>query len=154
MSSMQLRPSFWGIDRDLKSILDDMEGVWDGNHLKTSLTNFHETDQAYLATLDMPGMNKSNLDIQIEESQVRIVGTRIHQRIEGKKQNEEKVSKFVSIPKDVDIDKIQAHCEDGVLYLAFPKIEKMKPKKLKVSNGDLSATWDKLLAEKKESHGS
>lgn len=151
MNSMHLKPSFWGIDRDLKGILEDMEGLWDGNHSKLSFSNITETDQAYMTTVDIPGINKANLDIQVEENHIRVEGTRSHQLMSNSNddEKEEKTSRLVVIPKDVDKDKIQAHCEDGVLYLALPKLEKEKPKKVEVSTGKRNTKWDKLLGEKK-----
>ena len=150
MNSMQLRPSFWGVDRDLKGILEDMESAWDGKHVKSYLTNIHETDQLYMLTLDIPGVNKSNLDIEIEENHIRVEGLRRHQTIKNEEQTKDKISRLVAIPKDVDRDKIQAHTEDGVLYLALPKLEKTKPKKINVTSGKRDTLWSNFLGENKE----
>ena len=46
--------------------------------------------------------------------------------------------------KDVDVEKIQAHIEDGILYIAFPKSERIQPKKINVT-GSEDLNWENLL---------
>lgn len=138
------RPMFWGIERDLKDVLDTMESVWSGAETHTAPTQFRETDQGYFLSVDVPGLNKSNLEIQLEGEQVLIKGKR-KLKIPGAEETEHTVSKAFLLPQHVDAEKIQAHCEDGVLYLALPKHEKAKPKKIEISEGETKSSWKNLL---------
>ena len=87
---------------------------------------------------DMPGVDGKNVDIDLKDNQLTITG-RIDP-VEGEKE--------VSLYKEflygdylrqftlsyaIDQNKITAKMEDGVLRLILPKVEKLKPQKIKVS---------------------
>jgi HSP20 family protein len=87
---------------------------------------------------DMPGVDGKNVEIDLKDNQLTITG-RIDP-VEGEKE--------VSLYKEflygdyirqftlsyvIDQNKITAKMEDGVLRLILPKVEKMKPQKIKVS---------------------
>jgi HSP20 family protein len=87
---------------------------------------------------DMPGVDGKNVDVDLKDNQLTITG-RIDP-VEGEKE--------VSLYKEflygdyirqftlsyvIDQNKITAKMEDGVLRLILPKVEKMKPQKIKVS---------------------
>lgn len=145
MSNLHMRPAFWGVDRDLKEVLDTIESTWSGTGINESY-EFKETDQAYFLSVDLPGVSQSNLDVQLEEEMLVINGTRKKSMLEGEGQ-EQKIHRSYVIPKNVDKDKIQAHCEDGVLYLALPKLEKARPKKIEITKGASKSSWKNLLSE-------
>jgi HSP20 family protein len=138
-----MKPAFWGVDRDLKDVLDTIDSVWNGV-ATTATSEFKETPEAFFLSMDLPGVNKSNLDIQVEGENLVINGTRKRVMPEGEPQ-EQKISRTFVLPKHVDVDKIQAHCEDGVLYLALPKLEQAKPKKIEINQGTEKFGWKKLL---------
>lgn len=129
--SFQFRPAFWGVDRDLKDVLEVMENAWETGGVK-ALSEFKETDQAFLMSIDMPGVSKKDLNLQIENDIIYITATRkvFFDKEESSKQT---LSRTIQVPKLVDVDKIKAHIEDGVLYLALPKLEKAKAKKIEIS---------------------
>lgn len=153
MSNLHMRPAFWGVDRDLKEVIDSIENAWGGNARSTE-HDFKETDQAYFISVDLPGVNQSNLDIQLEEETLFINATRKKSMLEGE-DKEQKITKTFIIPKNVDKDKVQAHCEDGVLFLALPKLEKARPKKIEITQGAGKSSWKNVISEtilgKKES---
>ena len=87
---------------------------------------------------DMPGVDGKNVDVDLKDNQLTITG-RIDP-VEGEKE--------VSLYKEflygdyirqftlsyvIDQNKITAKMEDGVLRLILPKVEKIKPQKIKVS---------------------
>jgi len=150
LSESTFRPVFWGLDRDFKDVLDDIENVWNGTPAAApSLSDFKETDQAYFMSIEMPGVNKKNLDIHVEGNQVLINAKRKNAFSKDDDKDVQEISRIVTIPKMVDKERIQAHCEDGMLYLALPKEEKAKPRKIEVSEGFKNTTWDNLLGQSK-----
>lgn len=138
------RPLFWGIDRDLKDVIDDIEQVWSGANAATKTSRFTETDQGYFMALDVPGLNKSHLEIQQEGNYLHVKGKR-KQGSPETLEVEHSVSETFLLPQGVDADKIQAHCEDGVLFLALPKLEKARAKKVEITEGDAKPSWKNLL---------
>lgn len=145
MRNFHVKPAFWGLDRDFKDVMDSIQDVWEGVDQSTH-TDFKETEQAYFMALDLPGVNKKNIEVQVEGDYILINATRKKAFFEGDESNK-KISRKVLLPKEVDKENVQAHCEDGVLYLALPKVEKAKPKKIEITEGFEGSTWNKILSE-------
>src|SRR5512139_2421583 len=97
-----------------------------------------ETQDDIIVLADMPGVDGKNVDIDLKDNQLTITG-RIDP-VEGEKE--------VSLYKEflygdyirqftlsyvIDQNKITAKMEDEILRLILPKVEKMKPQKIKVS---------------------
>lgn len=142
---VQFKPAFWGVERDFKDVMDSIENIWEGEIAKTH--NFKETEKAYLLSIDLPGVNKKSLELQQEGEHLEIKGTRKNAFYEedGESEEDKTVLRTVALPKMVDKEKIEAHLEDGVLYLAMPKIEKAIPRKIDINEG-LNTNWNKLLS--------
>jgi len=141
LDDIKFHPAFWGVERDFKQVIDSMENIWHGSS-NTSM-DFEETDQAYLMSIDLPGVSKNELEIEIENEKILITATRKRSFSEAKPKEE--ISRIVNIPEFVDKDKIHAYHEYGVLYLALPKMEKAKARKIKISEGIKESSWKKLL---------
>ena len=150
MRNFHIKPAFWGVDRDLKEVMENIENVWEGITPTSTATDFKETENAYFMSIDLPGVNKSNLDIQVEGEHLFINATR-KRSLSEKEENKQKISQTLLLPKMVDKEKVQAHCEDGVLYLALPKLEKAKAKKIEISEGFKDSSWSNLLSNTEES---
>lgn len=73
-TELQFKPAFWGFERDLKDVMESLEKVWEGDK---SLSDFQETEKAYVFMLDMPGVNKKDLELQMEGDVVSITGKRV-----------------------------------------------------------------------------
>jgi HSP20 family molecular chaperone IbpA len=129
--NLHLRPTFWGLDRDLKDVLDTIESTWEGSRSST-LTNYKETEEGYFFSLEIPGVSKSNLEISFEGDKITIEGVK---RSIFSQDTEEKISRVLTIPEKVAKDQIKAHYEDGVLYFALPKMEEEKPVKINFTDG-------------------
>lgn len=112
--------------------------------------DFNENDKAYFTSVDMPGVNSDDINIDIEDSYIRITAER-----KDAYNNSAVMKKYdhaISIPKNVDRENISAHYENGVLNLALQKIklETSKKKKIAVSTGEKPSFWSKFLNVKKD----
>lgn len=100
--------------------------------------DIHETDDTFVVSADLPGLNKEDIHINVEDNTLTI---------KGEKKFEEKVPRdryirvertygtFVrsfSLPQNVDSTKIKATFRDGILDLTLPKREEAKPKRVAV----------------------
>ncbi len=100
-------------------------------------TDIYETDQALTVVMEMPGVEKANVDINIEDDVLTIEG-----RIDFSKYQdlqpvytEYNIGDFrrsFSLADSIDRDKISAEMSDGVLTLTLPKAEKAKPRKIAI----------------------
>jgi HSP20 family protein len=135
---------FWGVDRDFKEVIDAMEQVWTGAPAATSTTAFRESEQGYFLSVDLPGVKRADLDIQLEGDRLVVSATRKKDML-GIEKDDQKLTRSFVLPEHVDTEKIEAHLEDGVLYLALPKLEKAKPKKIELTSAAGESSWKNLL---------
>ena len=102
--------------------------------------DLREEDGQYILHADMPGMNKNDIDIHVENGVLSISGERRFEA-EAKKDTYHRIEraygKFVrsfSLPARVKADAISAVYKDGVLEVAIPKAEESKPKKIAIKD--------------------
>lgn len=118
------------------------------------LRDFQESDDTYFTTVDIPGVNASDINIDVEDSYIRITA----ERKDSYKKDPSVFKKYeyaFSIPKNVDKDSIAAHYENGVLNLALNKSKKadIAKKKIEVSTGERPKFWSKFLNVGKDDSG-
>lgn len=103
-------------------------------------SDWKETSYAHIFSLDVPGMQKEDIKIEIEENRaLRVSGERTAETVEGEKwhRSERGTGKFwrqFRLPADADLDKIQARLENGVLRITVPKLTEDRKKQPKLVN--------------------
>lgn len=100
----------------------------------TPAADIYETESAYLIAMDLPGINREELEIDIDDNRLIVKGTRV---INESKQHrtERPRGKFLrtfSVPGSVDQGKIGAEYKDGVLQIRLPKRSEQKAKKIDI----------------------
>lgn len=128
---------------------DEFGRMWDefNRHLGwTSATTFtppldiRETPDAYAIELDVPGLTKDDLDIEMADNVLTITGERKSEREDtkdGYHRAERQFGAFrrvVSIPGGFKSDQVEATVEDGVLRVILPKPEERKPRRIEVTS--------------------
>ena len=101
--------------------------------------NTREAEDAYHIEIDLPGMKKEDINIEVVDNQLIISGER-KLKNELKEDDyykiETSIGKFqrvFSLPENIDIEKIEAKSEDGVLEVIIPKVEeKVNKKKIEI----------------------
>lgn len=97
--------------------------------------DMREEDTHYSLSFDLPGVSKDDIQIEIENSQIRVSGER-------KSENSEKghiekrygcFERTISLPQEVDEEGVKAHYRDGVLKVELPKAAKALPRKISIS---------------------
>jgi HSP20 family protein len=100
----------------------------------TPASDIYETESGYLIAMDLPGIDRDALEIDIDDSRLIVKGTRL---IEESKQHrpERPRGKFLrtfSVPGSVDQGKIGAEYKNGVLEIRLPKRGEQKAKKIDI----------------------
>lgn len=123
----------------LNSMLDNI-GEHDSSALHNDFTptvNTREGEYAYHVEVDLPGVKKEDINIQIEDGTLIVSGER-KERDEVKKENYYKIesrfgsfSRSFTLPEEADIENIHAESKDGVLEVVVPKLESATIDKVK-----------------------
>jgi len=94
--------------------------------------NIKEDEKYYVLDLAIPGMDKKNLKIDINEDVLTISSesnSETSEENDGYKKKEFNYSSFCRsfyIPENVNRDKIEANYKDGILTVSLPKMEEEK----------------------------
>ncbi len=126
----------------LNSVMEELEGqnLEDSMSAFVPTVNSREADDAYYVEVDLPGVKKENILVDVKDNILSISGERKIKK-EDKEDTyykvESKYGKFVrnfTLPKDVDVQKIEASNKNGVLEVKIPKqvIVEKKPKKIEI----------------------
>ena len=97
-----------------------------------------EQDKQILVKADMPGLEKGNIKVTVDDGLLTIEGTRNETRKETDKgyvRSERFVGAFsrsFSLPAWADAGKIAADYKNGVLEVTIPKTEAAKPKEIDI----------------------
>lgn len=97
-----------------------------------------ETDTEYLVKADLPGVDKKDVHITLENGQLRISGERKVEK-EAKGENEIRIERFhgtfartFSLPEDADTAGIKADSSNGSLTIRIPRKKSAKPARIEV----------------------
>ena len=141
MRSLITRPRRFGLAGDLDSMFNAFfsSPVWQDNDAAfVPAVDIHESTNDYTLTLEVPGVDKKDVKISVEDNVLSISGERKHQHHENSDgfirteiQNGSFCRSF-SLPKTVDTNKISADYKDGLLTVKLGKTEKAKPKEIEI----------------------
>lgn len=101
--------------------------------------DLYKTDDAFVAAIDMPGMNASSIDIDVDGTvlTVRAERTRPTEGVRwlARGRRAGAFARRFTIGEGVDVERIAADYTDGVLTLTLPVAEKAKARKIEVTTG-------------------
>jgi HSP20 family protein len=98
---------------------------------------YSDVDNIYLQ-LEVPGLTPAEIAVEVNAANVVVSGDRQEEtRPEGQavKRSEFRYGKFyrsINLPAKIQIDRVQAKYENGILKLTLPKLEEAKDKTVKV----------------------
>ncbi len=132
------------MDRLFRSFWDSMmDDVWNDVDEDVAVwrprLDVQETADEYKVQADLPGMDKKDVHISVENGVLTIKGER---KEEEKREQDnsfyrERVygsfCRSFNLPSRVDESKIQASLKDGVLNVTLPKAEEAKPREISIS---------------------
>lgn len=85
-----------------------------------------ENEQSYVVRVDVPGVKKEDLHLDVEQGLLRLSWN--VQESDGENVTRaEKLERVLRCPEGVRTNAIEAKLEDGVLTLTLPKAEEKKP---------------------------
>ena len=102
------------------------------------LTDIFETDDVITVVMEMPGVEKKDLDIHLDNDVVRVEGRIDFAKYEGltplySEYNVGHYARSFSITSKIDAQRINATLDDGVLALTLHKVEQHRPRRIPIS---------------------
>jgi HSP20 family protein len=100
--------------------------------------NIFQQEDDLVAIIELPGIDKSDLQIEAKENSIRISGKKIIKYDQAASvHRRERVwgvfDRTLSVPMQIDADAIRAEYRDGVLALFIPRAEAEKPRKINIA---------------------
>jgi HSP20 family protein len=100
-------------------------------------TDIFESTDALTVILEMPGVEKSNVDVRVEDGVLSVQGRLDLSKYQGlqplyTEYNIGHYARSFQLSSKIDQTKISAELQDGVLSLSLPKIEEAKPRTIQV----------------------
>ena len=93
--------------------------------------DLYEDEHNYYARFELPGLKKDEVDLELENS-VLTISSVAKEKSEGS-EFQTSFQRSISVPDGVDLGRIAASLEDGVLTVTMPKAEARKPRQITVS---------------------
>lgn len=107
------------------------------------LSRVQEKENYYHLALDIPGVGREDLKVELKNNILSISGQRKDHFKEANSEGDSFIhfeSQF-SLPKGINSDEIEVHQEDGVLDVIIPKLQKQD----QVKNIEIKAGKNQLL---------
>ncbi|MEV6717609.1 Hsp20/alpha crystallin family protein [Lentzea sp. NPDC051208] len=120
----------------LGSLLESVAGSV-GDTVRAPLADVTETAEAYLVEVELPGVRRDDVVVDLAGNELSISGEVREKERQGLfRHRTRRVGQFsygVTLPRDVDADRIEAELADGVLTVRVPKTEAAKPRRIAIN---------------------
>ncbi|MGE0173183.1 MAG: Hsp20/alpha crystallin family protein [Oligoflexales bacterium] len=129
--------------------------TFDESRIFTPMVDVEETDNHYVMSFDVPGIDKKDINIEVQGNQLVVSGERKHEtdRGEGRSRIIEcrygKFERAITLPEGINTADVEADYQNGVLTIAVPRASESKPQKVKIGEGK-GGFFSKLLGDRKE----
>lgn len=123
-----------------------LPSLWDEDEWPTFTSgaqgiDVFETDNEIVVKAPVPGIPVENVDVSFEDGILRIRG-RYEEKEEEKKKKKvvhqsQRVTTYdyaTTLPRPVDVEKVQAEVENGVVVITAPLASEAKPRKIQVKS--------------------
>lgn len=98
--------------------------------------DLYQDKDAFTLRAELPGFRKEDLKVEAADGVLTVTG---YQKTEAKSDDKDKattqerrVSRAITLPDQVSLDKIQANYENGILTVTLPKVEEVKPRQVAI----------------------
>jgi HSP20 family protein len=134
----------WDPFRELDQLYERMNHLWetgvgaDGADRWVPLADIEETDDAYMIEMDLPGVKKDDIDIEVNGRELTVSGEiKEKERAGILRRRTRKVGEFtysVTLPMEIDAESVSADLDGGVLTITVPKSQKAKSRHITVGS--------------------
>jgi HSP20 family protein len=135
-----------GMRREMEQILSHVLGgrqvVLPAKHTckpaRSALANLKEHDNNVVASFEMPGVDKKDIELNIKEDSIEVKAFKSAEKEIKSSDSKEKSCKSIrfyralGLPAKVDVEKAKAEYKDGILTVEMPKTEIVVKKTIEI----------------------
>jgi HSP20 family protein len=102
------------------------QGGAEGAAVRANL-DVHENEQAYTVTAELAGVDQKDIELSLQDNALTLRGEKRSERNEedgGRRYSERSFGRFertIPFAHEIDADRVEASCENGVLKVVLPK---------------------------------
>jgi HSP20 family protein len=134
----RVAPPISGLD----SLFSGWESLLSAVRPFTPLADLEETDEAYVAEIELPGVKLQDLSVEVAGPRLTVSGERKErERVGILRRRDRTVGRFhyeVLLPGEVDDDHVEASLREGVLTVRVPKPAGQRRRRIPVTQGAAS----------------
>ncbi len=126
------------MQKRMSDLMEDVENKDMQMGIIKPLADVHETDESIVVTMDLPGVDKQNVDITVVDDELHVAAEKKTEAEETEKEyhkRERTYAKFerrVLLPASVKADEAKARLADGVLEITLPKVAVVSRKRISI----------------------
>jgi HSP20 family protein len=130
----------WDPFRDMEDVYSRMSQLMEGfaGQLPATLADIEETDDAYIVEMDLPGVRTEDVSLDLRDNELRISGEIKEKERKGVlRRRSRRVGEFehvVTLPGEVNPDKVEAKLSDGVLTVRLGKASTSKQRHIEIKS--------------------
>ena len=122
--------------REKQELANKEEKTVPGRHF-VPVADIYETEEALTVIMEMPGVERKNVFIDLENDVLRVEGQIDFSQYEGMEPvyteyNVGHYTRAFTLSNKIDRDAISAQLDDGVLALTLPKMKEAMPRRITV----------------------
>ena len=122
--------------REKKELVSKEEKTVPGRYY-IPYADIHETEDALTVVMEMPGVEKKNVNIALENDVLRVDGQVDFTKYEGMEPvyteyNVGHYTRSFALSNKIDQERINAQLDDGVLTLTLPKTKEAQPRRISI----------------------
>jgi HSP20 family protein len=107
------------------------------NTVWAPLADVSETDSEYVLELDVPGVQREDVTVDLSGTNLVVTGelkaTEREGRLHRGTRRSGKFAYRLTLPRNLDAEKVEAKLVDGVLTVRVPKSETAKPRRIEIT---------------------
>lgn len=137
-----MRPDFglFGLHREIDRLFSEFAQGVGPSGAQNIVPNIEisETDQAIEVTAEMPGLERKDVEISVDDDTLTIRGekkveeTQKDRNVQLSERSYGVFVRVLQLPPGIDPSSVQATMSNGILKLTIPKPAKSEPKKIEV----------------------
>lgn len=126
------------MQKRMSELMEEVEAASEKGDVIVPLADIRDTNEALIVTMDVPGVDKKDIDITISDDELSVSAERktetevTEKDFHKRERTYKKFERMVKLPVGVKIEEAKAKLEDGVLEITLPKEVVVSKKRINI----------------------